>query len=215
MGKIFVLMGKSASGKDAVYRNLLQDPQLDLKKVVLYTTRPKRQGEMEGRQYFFISDATYEEMRKGGRIIEERSYATKLGVWHYFTADDGQIDLSGKQAYLMIATPEAFLAIRAYFGEGCVFPVLIQTDNGIRLERALRRERRQEVPRYDEQEISCRRRGFCRGSIKEGQNHENLPKRCHLRRTAEAGVGLHYGKESWKLRYSRCRRLRRHRRKRR
>ena len=120
MGKIFVLMGKSASGKDAVYRNLLQDPQLDLKKVVLYTTRPKRQGEMEGRQYFFISDATYEEMRKGGRIIEERSYATKLGVWHYFTADDGQIDLSGKQAYLMIATPEAFLAIRAYSGEGCV-----------------------------------------------------------------------------------------------
>ena len=154
MGKIFVLMGKSASGKDAVYRNLLQDPQLDLKKVVLYTTRPKRQGEMEGRQYFFISDAAYEEMRKGGRIIEERSYETKLGVWHYFTADDGQIDLSGKQAYLMIATPEAFLAIRAYFGEGCVFPVLIQTDNGIRLERALRRERRQEVPRYDEM---CRR----------------------------------------------------------
>ena len=54
----------------------------------------------------------------------------------------------------MIATPEAFLATRAYFGEGCVFPVLIQTDNGIRLERALRRERRQEVPRYDEM---CRR----------------------------------------------------------
>ena len=42
MGKIILLMGKSASGKDAVYRNLLQDETLSLKKVVLYTTRPMR-----------------------------------------------------------------------------------------------------------------------------------------------------------------------------
>ena len=147
-------MGKSASGKDAVYRNLLQDEQLHLKKVVLYTTRPKRQGEMEGKQYYFITDDVYEEMRRKGSIIEERSYATKLGIWHYFTADDGQIDLSGNAAYLMIATPEAFTAIRAYYGENFVSPILIQTDNGIRLERALHRERRQEIPRYDEM---CRR----------------------------------------------------------
>ena len=38
MGKIYYLMGKSASGKDHIYENLIQETALDLKPFVLYTT---------------------------------------------------------------------------------------------------------------------------------------------------------------------------------
>lgn len=43
MGKIFYIMGKSASGKDKIYSRLLANEQINLKKLILYTTRPIRQ----------------------------------------------------------------------------------------------------------------------------------------------------------------------------
>ena len=49
MGKIFCGMGKSASGKDTIYRRLMEAPGLGLERIVLYTTRPIREGEAEGR----------------------------------------------------------------------------------------------------------------------------------------------------------------------
>ena len=48
MGKIYYLMGKSASGKDHIYEHLIQETALDLKPFVLYTTRPIRSGEQDG-----------------------------------------------------------------------------------------------------------------------------------------------------------------------
>lgn len=44
MGKIFYIMGKSSSGKDTIYRRLLEDKELELRNIILYTTRPMRQG---------------------------------------------------------------------------------------------------------------------------------------------------------------------------
>lgn len=153
MGHIFLLMGKSASGKDAICRNLLQDERLKLCKVVGYTTRPMRRGEEQGKQYHFTDEAGFLSFYEKGCVIEARGYQTKRGLWRYFTADDGQIDLE-KGSYLMIGTIEAYLALRDYFGKEKVTPLYIEADDGLRLERALKRERRQEVPRYDEM---CRR----------------------------------------------------------
>ena len=45
MGKIFYIMGKSASGKDRIYSLLVENKELNLKKLILYTTRPIRAGE--------------------------------------------------------------------------------------------------------------------------------------------------------------------------
>ena len=152
-GTIYLLMGRSSAGKDRMYRELLADGSLRLRHVVLYTTRPMRDGEEQGSQYHFVDEAAYARMREEGRIIEERTYQTMAGPWRYFTADDGQIDLAAAD-YLMIGTPEAAKSLRAYFGEAAVEPLYIETDEGILLERALHRERRQEHPRYDEM---CRR----------------------------------------------------------
>ena len=45
MGKIFYIMGKSASGKDRIYSLLAAHKELNLKTLILYTTRPIRAGD--------------------------------------------------------------------------------------------------------------------------------------------------------------------------
>ena len=53
MGKIFYVMGKSASGKDTIYKRL-HSRMPELKTVTMYTTRPIRDGEQNGVEYFFV-----------------------------------------------------------------------------------------------------------------------------------------------------------------
>ena len=153
MGKIFYIMGKSATGKDHIYKELLQDTALQLFPLVLYTTRPMRAGEEDGREYFFVDETCRDRMREKGQIIEERIYDTIYGPWSYFTADVGQIDLDSR-SYLGIGTLESYLPLKTYFGSDRIVPLYIETEDGIRLRRAMKREAKQEVPKYDEM---CRR----------------------------------------------------------
>ena len=52
MGRLFVFMGKSASGKDTLYGELLaRYPEIHA--VIPYTTRPIRDGETEGVEYYY------------------------------------------------------------------------------------------------------------------------------------------------------------------
>lgn len=153
MGKIFFLMGKSSSGKDTIYKALLSDKELGLRKVLLYTTRPIREGETDGVEYFFISEDKMKDMESEGCIIEKRTYRTCFGDWHYYTAEDGQIDLA-KSDYLIIGTPASFTAMAGHYGEDAVLPIYIELDDGERLERAIQREKRERFPKYEE---LCRR----------------------------------------------------------
>ena len=153
MGKLFYIMGKSASGKDHIYEALLRDPALGLSPLVLYTTRPIRQNERDGREYHFVDQEKMVRLRLAGRIIEERVYDTVFGPWYYFTADDGQVDLE-KNNYLGIGTLESYLKLKEYYGEDALCPLYVEVEDGIRLERALKRERKQQQPKYAEM---CRR----------------------------------------------------------
>lgn len=152
MGKIFYIMGKSSSGKDTIYKKL-SERMPELQRIVPYTTRPIRDGEQEGVEYHFVGEDRLREMQEAGRVIEVRAYNTKCGVWTYFTADDGQIDLK-KKDYLVIGTLESFQALKKYFGEEKIVPIYIEVDDGVRLSRALEREQREKKPRYEEM---CRR----------------------------------------------------------
>ncbi len=153
MGKIYFVLGKSSSGKDTIFSRLKENQKLGLKTVVGYTTRPMRQGEEEGVEYFFVSPKRLEELQEEGKIIECRHYNTVHGVWSYFTVDDGQIDLK-KGDYLYIGTLESFNDMVQYYGKEVVVPIFIEVETGERLERAIRRERQQSEPKYAE---LCRR----------------------------------------------------------
>lgn len=152
MGRLFCLIGKSGSGKDTIFRNLIEDKDLGLLPVVTYTTRPKRDNETNGKEYFFVDKEDIERFRAEGRIIELREYNTVKGIWQYSTVDDGRIDFK-KGSFLMIATLEAFEELKKRFGDKAV-PLYIEVEDGERLERALCRERSQHKPEYAEM---CRR----------------------------------------------------------
>lgn len=152
MGKIFYLMGKSASGKDTLYKRLLEECP-GLKTVVLYTTRPMRNGETDGVEYHFTVPERLKEFEDRGKMIELRTYQTVCGPWSYATVDDGQINLE-RADYLTIGTLESYEKLRDYYGEVAVVPLYVTVDDGLRLERALSRERQQAVPNYAE---LCRR----------------------------------------------------------
>ena len=153
MGKIFYIMGKSSSGKDTIYRKLQESENLKLGRLVLYTTRPIRDGEKEGQEYHFVDEAKYFEFDKAEKVIEARTYQTVYGPWTYFTADDGQIEL-WQYDYLVIGTIESYYALKEYFGDDVMVPLYIEVEDGLRLSRALERERAQTKPQYAE---LCRR----------------------------------------------------------
>ena len=153
MGRIFYIMGKSSSGKDTIYSRLLRDKEFGLKNVLLYTTRPVRQGEADGREYHFVDEERFRQFMDEGKVIEYRTYETVHGPWTYFTADDGQVDLKAR-SYLAIGTLESYENMKRYFGEENVCPIYVAVEDGERLKRALAREELQEKPRYAEM---CRR----------------------------------------------------------
>ena len=119
--KIFCIIGKSGTGKDTLYRELLNDGALPFERLVPCTTRPIRAGEQDGREYHFYTVDELRALESAGRIIESRCYETVHGPWYYFTADDGQIDLTAHSTLLIG-----------------------------RLQRALDRERAEEQPKYRE-----------------------------------------------------------------
>lgn len=88
-GLIFVISGPSGSGKTTLLRHLLQDRELrgKLVKSVSLTTRPKRSGELDKRDYFFISRAQFLRERKAKKLLEWTKY---LG--YYYATPKGFIE---------------------------------------------------------------------------------------------------------------------------
>lgn len=153
MGRIYYLLGKSATGKDTLYKEILKR-RPKLRTVTMYTTRPIREGETDGVEYFFTDCEELELQLASGKVIESRTYQTIAGPWTYYTVDDGQFDVADDESCLMIGTLESYEKMCAYFEAGKMVPVYIEVPDGIRLLRAVKREENQKKPNYRE---VCRR----------------------------------------------------------
>ncbi|MCR4589642.1 MAG: guanylate kinase [Lachnospiraceae bacterium] len=153
MNRIFVITGKSSSGKDSIFRELMKEKHDDLNRVIPYTTRPIREGECDGVEYRFSDETVFSRLKSEGKIIEDRSYDTVKGLWRYFTVDDGSFD--GEKDVIMIGTLDTVISIRDYFGNRKeTIPIYIECDDGERLIRAVNREKKRTDPQYRE---LCRR----------------------------------------------------------
>ncbi len=151
MKHLFYLMGKSASGKDTIYEELLKDASLDLVPLIPWTTRPIRAKEKDGVDYHFTDEAGLRDLEMQNRVIEKRTYQTEHGPWTYFTVDDGDRTTYDR---LGIGTLESYRRILDFYGSDYVVPLYIEVEDGIRLGRALKRENKPGNRRYEEM---CRR----------------------------------------------------------
>lgn len=150
---LYCIIGKSSTGKDTIFKKLLEKKSLNLENVVSYTTRPIREKEVDGVEYHFVDEKKRDELKSAGKIIELRRYNTCYGPWDYFTVDDGNVLIDEKD-YIIIGTLESFENIRKYYGNERVCPIYIEVEDGLRLQRALNREKKQQNPKYNE---LCRR----------------------------------------------------------
>lgn len=153
MGKLFYIMGKSSSGKDTIYEDMLLRQELELTPFIMYTTRPIRAKETDGVQYHFVTEEALRRMQTEGRVIELRSYDTVQGIWYYFTADGADVDMEHHD-YLALGTLESYAKVRDYYGAERVVPIYIEVSDEQRLARSIKREKKQAAPNYEE---VCRR----------------------------------------------------------
>lgn len=90
------ICGKSAAGKDLTATRLVEEYKkigIPAKKVISYTTRPPREGEVDGVDYHFVDLETFIEMQYDNKFIEH----TEFRGWRYGTAinsfDDNCINI--------------------------------------------------------------------------------------------------------------------------
>ena len=79
---MIVLVGESASGKSSIEKYLVDN--YGYKKIVSYTTRPPRNGEVDGVDYHFISVEQFESLKEQDFFAETATYRG----WHYGTAKE-------------------------------------------------------------------------------------------------------------------------------
>ena len=149
MSNIIYIMGKSASGKDTIYKKIKE--KMKIKTYILYTTRPRREGEQDGVDYYYVSEEQMAKLAEEGRVIESRTYQTVKGPWTYATIQDEQLAQNGD--IITVGTLESYQKIKDYYkdkSETKVLPVYITIDEEERMQRALNRETIQEKPNYEE-----------------------------------------------------------------
>ncbi len=98
-GKVVVISGPSGVGKGTICREVVKRlPRVFVN--VSVTTRPKAKGEVEGRDYFFVSNEKFERLKKGKKLLE---YAEVFGNMYGSPRDEVDKALAaGKTVLLQI-----------------------------------------------------------------------------------------------------------------
>jgi guanylate kinase len=115
-GSLFIVSSPSGGGKTTLIRRLLANPAgANLRFSVSHTTRPRREGEVDGREYHFVTAGRFEEMARQGEFLEHNEvhgnfYGTaKSGVLPRLAAGEDvilDIDVQGARD-VRAAYPEA------------------------------------------------------------------------------------------------------------
>ena len=112
---MLILIGKTASGKTTVQNELVNNHGFS--RIITYTTRPMRKGEVDGVTYNFISKDEFKEKKDNGFFIETTSYNVANGdTWYYGTAIRDIVKSNCND--VIILNPEGVKAIKEHIA-GC------------------------------------------------------------------------------------------------
>lgn len=120
---MIVLIGKSCSGKDSVAKILFS---MGYTRVVTCTTRPMRTGEIDGVDYYFISQDEFMKMIEKRDFAEYRSYETQRGMWLYGSRID---DYKYATKKVIILTPEGLINIRKKYPNLPIIAIYLDVSN--------------------------------------------------------------------------------------
>lgn len=154
MYKIHIICGKSGSGKDSVMRKILEKSSSHIADIP-WTTRPMREKEHEGVEYFFRSESEFLDIKENHPdwIVEYREYETNQGKWIYWHQRIPDDKLHGKHV-VTIGTPDMIEKYVEAYGEENINVIYLKVSMLTQLTRLMRREDRQIHKDYRE---LCRR----------------------------------------------------------
>ena len=115
--KVFMIIGKSFSGKDTLLNSILWDNDFcknnKLNRLVRYTTRKQRPNEVEGESYHFISDEEYLINYKDNENVSVTSFNSEFGDLHYITDFS---KLKPDTNYITVGDPESIADYKNILG---------------------------------------------------------------------------------------------------
>jgi guanylate kinase len=131
-GELWVIAAPSGAGKTSLVRALLaRDPRLKFS--ISYTTRPKRASEVDGRDYFFVTEPEFLAMEQRGAFLE---FARVFDHWYGTSRDHVDSLLDGGFSVLLEIDWQGARQVRARAPASC--SVFILPPNATELERRLR-----------------------------------------------------------------------------
>lgn len=81
---VFILCGRTGVGKTTIYKELLKKPELELTPIVPCTTRPMREDEEEGVDYYFMDKDTFLQKQVNKEFMESTAFTVASGeTWYY------------------------------------------------------------------------------------------------------------------------------------
>lgn len=140
---LVILTGKSSCGKDTLQEELVNKENFI--RMVSTTTRPKREGEIEGREYYFVDKDTFSDLNREGFFIEHRAYNTlvnnKEDTWYYgLGKQKSKEEISRDDVdYITILDLNGAKTAIDYYGEDNCVAVYIDLDDKVREQRASKR----------------------------------------------------------------------------
>lgn len=91
--KLFIISGHSGSGKSSIMKSLMDN------ELISFTTRPKREGEVEGKDYYFISEEEYKKMLENDELVECTYYS---GNYYGLTKEELENKLALGHAFVIV-----------------------------------------------------------------------------------------------------------------
>lgn len=115
--KIFAIQGFTSSGKDTIAKRISKE--LNIPILVSHTTRPPRNGEINGVSYHFVNDDFFNE----NEFLEERLYNTEYGVWKYGLHYS---EIESKPYSLFIVDRQGYEELQEKLGEDKLISIFIE-----------------------------------------------------------------------------------------
>lgn len=123
-GKVIIISSSSGGGKSTIVRKLLNKRKEKFKLTygVSYTTRPKREGEIDGENYFFISQPLFLDSVRNGLFLEWDEYAGNL-----YGTNRALVDKYLKESfnYITELNTTGAISLKAFYGENCLIIFLL------------------------------------------------------------------------------------------
>ena len=128
---IIALIGASGSGKSTIEKELASHH--GYKKIISYTTRSMRDGEENGKDYFFTNNETFEDMLKDGLFAEYDEYSQNR---LYGTLKSDYLSDEDK---VIVLTPNGLRQIKESIPKENIISVLVNSNLGTRVKRYIDR----------------------------------------------------------------------------